>query len=205
LQSLPKAHKKKGETIAEKALAFYNQLYALERKSKHFSYDERYRYRQEHGLPVWKQFHDWLLSTATKIYDEKTRIAINYTIKHYEALTRYCEDGRLPISNIQCEHVAKTIAISRKNFLFCDTPEGAHASAKIYSIIETARANGHKYLIQRLRRLPPIRRQRPIILDRFAVRQPFQNVRHIVKDVEMVGFGTFGQAIECRDGFATAN
>jgi transposase len=159
LQSLPKTHKKKGETIAEKALVFYNQLYALERKSKHLSYDERYRYRQEHSLPVWKQFHDWLLSTATHIYDEKTRTAINYTINHYEALTRYCEDGRLPISNIQCEHVAKTIAISRKNFLFCDTPQGAHASAKIYSIIETARANGHNplnYLTVLMTELPNV-------------------------------------------------
>jgi len=65
----------------------------------------------------------------------------------------------LPISNIQCEHVAKTIAISRKNSLFCDTPEGAHASARIYSIIETARANGHNplnYLTVLMTELPNV-------------------------------------------------
>jgi hypothetical protein len=45
-----------------------------------------------------------------------TRDALAYLINHAEALQRYCDDGRLPISNIQSEHVAKTIAIARKNF-----------------------------------------------------------------------------------------
>ena len=51
--------------------------------------------------------------------------------------------GRLPISNIKAEHVAKTIAIARKNFLFADTEAGAEATARAFSVIESARANGH--------------------------------------------------------------
>jgi hypothetical protein len=70
-----------------------------------------------------------------------------------------CNDGRLPISNIQSEHVAKTIAIARKNFLFADTAAGAASSGRIFSLIETARANGHhpqRYLSVLLTELPNV-------------------------------------------------
>lgn len=72
---------------------------------------------------------------------------------------RYLEDGRLPISNIHTEHVAKTIALARKNFLFADTPAGAEASARAYSLLETAKANGHhpqRYLSVLFTELPNI-------------------------------------------------
>ena len=61
------------------------------------------------------------------------------------------------MSNIQSEHVAKTIALARKNFLFADTIAGAEASGRVFSLIETARANGHnpqKYLSVLLAELP---------------------------------------------------
>ena len=63
----------------------------------------------------------------------------------------------MPISNILAEHVAKAIAVPRKNFLFADTPAGADASARIYSLLETAKANGHhpqRYLAVLLTELP---------------------------------------------------
>ena len=84
-------------------------------------------------------------------------MALDYLLNHEEGLRRYGEDGRLPISNIASEHVAKTIAVPRRNFLFADTPAGASASALIYSLIETARANGHeprRYLTVVLAELP---------------------------------------------------
>ena len=148
-----------GDTVAAIGLAYYKRLYQIERESKDQTADKRKQYRQEHSIPTWKAFHDWLLSVSGTVYDEKTQTAVNYTLKYYDALTRYCEDGRLPISNIRCEHVAKTIAIPRKNFLFCDTPQGAHASARIYSIIETAKACGHnplKYLTVLFTELPNV-------------------------------------------------
>ena len=85
--------------------------------------------------------------------------ALSYLIKHATELQTYCTDGRLPISNIQSEHVAKTIAIARKNFMFSDTVAGAEASARVFSLIETARANGHnpqRYLSVLLTELPNI-------------------------------------------------
>jgi len=83
--------------------------------------------------------------------------ALEYLIRHEIGLRRYCEDGRLPISNIQSEHVVKTVAVARGDFLFADTPAGATASALIYSVLETAKANGQnvlKYLTVVLEALP---------------------------------------------------
>ena len=74
---------------------------------------------------------------------QRTRQALAYLIGHAQELRRYCDDGRLPISNIQSEHVAETIAVARKNFLFADTPAGATSSAMFYSLLESAKANGH--------------------------------------------------------------
>lgn len=76
-----------------------------------------------------------------------------------QGLREYSNDGRRPISNIQSEHIAKTIAIARKNMLFADTPSGAHASAMLFSMIETAKANGHNshhYLSVLLSELPSV-------------------------------------------------
>jgi len=66
----------------------------------------------------------------------------------------------LPISNIQSEHVAKTIAIARKNFIFADTVAGAESSGRVFSLIETARVNNHnpqKYLSVLLAKLPNVK------------------------------------------------
>ena len=70
---------------------------------------------------------------------------------------RYLKDSRIPISNIKAEHVAKAVAVPRKNFLFCDTTAGAHASALCFSMIETAKLHGHhvhQYLTVLLSELP---------------------------------------------------
>ena len=145
-------------SIARQALSRYRKLYRLEREIKHLPPEERKRRRQTDAVGVWTEFIEW----ATKLYTEgvshgRTSDALAYLLNHQKGLQEYCNDGRLPISNIQSEHVAKTIAISRKNFLFSYTPSGAEASARIFSVIETARANGHnphRYLSVLLTELP---------------------------------------------------
>jgi len=122
------------------------------------SADQKKQRRQAKAVPIWNEFIAW----ATKIQqqgvvDEKTRDALSYLLNHHKGLREYCNDGRLPISNIQSEHVAKTIAIARKNMLFADTPAGARSSAMLFSMIETAKANNHNphhYLSALLTELP---------------------------------------------------
>ena len=72
-------------------------------------------------------------------------------------LTRYTERGDLPIDNNRCENAIRPFVIGRKAWLFSDTPAGAHASAVIYSLVQTAKANGvepYAWLRQVLRELP---------------------------------------------------
>ena len=146
------------EIIAARALLWYQCLYDIEDEIKDLSAQGKYDIRQNKAVSLWEQFIAW----ASRLMDEgvqhqPTRSALKYLLNHQVELQRYCDDGRLPISNIKAEHTVKTIAIPRKNFLFSDTKDGAKSSALIYSVIETARANGHdphKYLTVLLTELP---------------------------------------------------
>ena len=156
----PKAKEKAKGWVASKAIAFYKQLYRLEKGLKHLPPPQRHAARQERAVPLWDEFLNWAKEVqALGVAHAGTREALAYLINHAEGLRRYCDDGRLPISNIQAEHVAKAIAVPRKNFLFADTPAGATASAQIYSLLETAKANKHhpqRYLSVLLTELPNI-------------------------------------------------
>jgi len=130
--------------IATRALAWYKPLYALEKQIKELDADEKYQHRQARALPHWREFLAWTQKLINDgVQHDATREALQYVLNQAEGLMRYCEDGRLPISNIKAEHVAKTIAVARKNFLFADTPAGAKASAMTYSVLETAKLHGH--------------------------------------------------------------
>ncbi len=145
-------NKKKGsseEWVATKAVAFYKQLYKIEKKIRELKLppDQCLEKRQREALPIWDTFMEWAKQVQTLgVRHAKTSGALNYLIKHEAGLRRYCIDGRLPISNILTEHVAKTVALARKNFMFADTPAGATSSALIYSILESAKANNHNPL-----------------------------------------------------------
>ena len=147
-------------SIAAKAIGFYKKLYRVEREAGQakLTPTQRHHRRRSRAVPVWNAFVAWARGVHEGgVRDRGTRMALEYLLRHEEGLRRYCEDGRLPISNIASEHVAKTIAVPRRNFLFADTPAGATASALIYSSIETARANGHeprRYLTVVLAELP---------------------------------------------------
>ena len=124
------------EWVATKAIAFYKQLYKLEKEIRELPPQYRLEKRQREAVPIWDTFMAWAKQVQTLgVRHAKTRTALNYLIKHEAGLRRYCDDGRLPISNILTEHVAKTVALARKNFMFADTPAGAASSALIYSIL----------------------------------------------------------------------
>lgn len=145
-------------SVARTAMDWYGKLYRIEAQTKHLEPDERHAIRQSQAVPIWDKFIAWASKVLTEgVAHGRTTEALSYLLKHQEGLRAYCLDGRLPISNIKSEHVAKTIAVMRKNFLFSDTPSGATASARIFSVIETARANNHnpyQYLSVLLTELP---------------------------------------------------
>ena len=69
-------------------------------------------------------------------------LAVQYSRNQWPKLVRFLEDGRVELDNNRAERSIKPFVIGRKNWLFCNTPRGARASATIYSIIESAKENG---------------------------------------------------------------
>ena len=131
--------------LAPQALLIIRKLYTLEKLARDakMTPDERHRMRQEKAKPIWDDLRAWLdkhLGTAPP--QSLTGKAMSYLAADWPRLIRYLDDGRVEISNVLCENAIRPFVIGRKNWLFSDTPAGAHASAKLYSIIETAKANG---------------------------------------------------------------
>jgi transposase len=75
------------------------------------------------------------------VEDSLTWKAVHYTLNQWDTLVGYCKDGQLHISNDLVENAIRPFAVGRRNWLFADTPRGARASASVYSLIETAKAN----------------------------------------------------------------
>ncbi|MCU7933768.1 MAG: transposase [Candidatus Thiodiazotropha sp. (ex Dulcina madagascariensis)] len=99
----------------------------------------------------------WLETNSRRVpKDSLTWKAINYTLNQWDLLIGYCRDGRLHISNALAENAIRPFAVGRRNWLFADTSRGAKASATVYSLIETAKANGlepYDYLHQVLKHI----------------------------------------------------
>jgi transposase len=70
--------------------------------------------------------------------------AIQYALNNWEKLIVYIEDGRLGPDNNVAENAIRPFVVGRKNWLFAGTPKGAEASATFFTLIETAKANGHE-------------------------------------------------------------
>jgi len=143
---------------ADVALTMINKLYSIERGLKEMTDDQRFAGRQEQSLPVLSQLKNWLEKTQPQVTAQSALgKAVNYLASNWSRLERYIEAGFLPIDNNAAERAIKPFVIGRKAWLFSDTPKGAAASAQIYSLVETAKANGQEpytWLRHVLERLP---------------------------------------------------
>jgi transposase len=129
---------------ADKALKYIKKLYRLERiaREKDYSPDEIYRMRQDEAKPILDDFEKWL--SKKKLHTPPKGLlgkAITYTMNQWHRLIGYIENGHLTIDNNMAENSIRPFVIGRKNFLFSGTPKGAEASALLYSLVETAKAN----------------------------------------------------------------
>ncbi len=125
---------------AEIGLLYCNKLFYLEREMKELDSDIRKQKRLETETSIWDQFWSWL-DTLHPTGGSKLGKAVKYAQNHRDTLMNYLKDGRCEISNNRAERKAKSYAIGRKAFLFHTSAAGAGASAVMYSIVETAKAN----------------------------------------------------------------
>lgn len=143
---------------ADLAISLIGKLYAVERRIQHLDPDTRHRLRQSDSVPLLQTLRDWLDNTLhTTLPKGLLGKALAYLDKNWSRLTVYVEDGRLSIDNNLAENAIRPFVVGRKNWLFSASVAGAKASANLYSLIETAKANGlepYVYLRHVFARLP---------------------------------------------------
>lgn len=143
---------------ADEALALIGKLYGVERQYKDAKSDDRLLARQRSSVPILAELHAWMHKCLPLVTPKSALgTALTYMSHLWPQLTRYTERGDLPIDNNRCENAIRPFVMGRKAWLFSDTPAGAHASAVIYSLVQTAKANGvepYAWLRRVLRDLP---------------------------------------------------
>jgi len=143
---------------ADEAVRLIGRLYQIERDCKLVTDAQRLLMRQQHSIPALNALHEWMTKTLPGVAPSSALgKALGYMKKYWSRLTRYTERGDLPIDNNPCENAIRPFVVGRKGWLFSDTQAGAHASATIYSLVQTAKANGvepYSWLRRVLRDLP---------------------------------------------------
>jgi transposase len=128
---------------ADVVLTLIQKLYGVESRIKDKSVDEKYITRQSVSLPILNKLKIWVEQNQPNLVGNSKLIdAVKYLANQWHKLIRYIDDGRLSIDNNRAERAVKPFVIGRKNWLFSQTANGAHASATLYSIVETAKVNG---------------------------------------------------------------
>jgi transposase len=143
---------------ATRMVALIGKLYHVEAKAKETSPDVRLRMRHEHSVPILDRIEALLVDTLPTVAPQSPLgKALHYLQSQWPKLVRFLEDARYPLDNNAAENAIRPFVIGRKNWLFADTVKGAQASANLYSLIETAKANGiepYRYLAHVFRALP---------------------------------------------------
>lgn len=136
-------HQAQAGPLTAEALQRIGLLYAIEDDVRGQPAAVRATARQARAGPRLDAFRDWLQATLTQV-SKKSALAeaIRYALARWEALTRYCADGRLEIDNNAAERALRSVALGRKNDLFAGSDAGGERAAAIYTLIGTAKLNG---------------------------------------------------------------
>ena len=130
---------------AHEALAYYRQLYELERAAQRnaFTDGQRWQMRQDLAVPILNRFEHWLEGQRAEVLPKSPLgEAVSYALNNWSALVRYTEAGFLAIDNNAAEREMKRIAIGRKNWLFFGSPQGGHTAAVLLSLTSTCQRLG---------------------------------------------------------------
>ena len=144
LKSLPK--EVLNRSPARVGLNYCDKLFQMESDfaEQELSFRERYQARLDRSKPIAEEFFTWAKAEYEKNPVPKSMLgaALTYAVRQESWLMNVFLDGRLELSNNRAERAVRPFAVGRKNWLFSNTPRGADASAAVYSIVETAKANG---------------------------------------------------------------
>ena len=154
LEAMPEGADAKTCKAAE-GYEFCNRLFELERQFEGLTAEERLIQRKEKSGPILEAYWTWLYTIPRPT--GKLKDAVTYAQNQKAHLSAFLEHGEIEISNNQVENAIRPFVVGRKGWLFADTPQGAEASAIIYSLMETTKANNLRlddYLLHLLSILP---------------------------------------------------
>lgn len=145
---------------AHEALSHIGRLYTIERqlRAQHLTEDAFMQTRKDQALPVLDEFKQWLQRRSLQV-PPSTHLgkALHYALGQWEKLVRYLDSPHLTPDTNAVENAIRPFVLGRKNWMFSGSPRGAHASATLYSLIQTAKANGiepYRYLRYLFTKLP---------------------------------------------------
>ncbi len=149
-EAIPKGKEKDFTDPAVQGFLYCNKLFEYERayREKGLSYKQIYNRRLRDEKPVVEAFMAWI-DKQVPVNGSRFARAITYASNQKPYMMTYLEDGHCSLSNNMSENSIRSVTVGRRNWLFCDTTNGADASMVLYSLLETARANGlnpQKYL-----------------------------------------------------------
>ena len=146
------------KSIAYQALDRIASLYALEGDWKDLTPEKRHCRRKEYSKPLVEAYFTWVKSVdPDTVVSENTKKGVQYSINQEKYLRVFLSDGAVPIDNSACERAIRPFCVGRANWHMIDSVKGAQASAVIYSIVETAKANNlkpYEYLKHLLTEVP---------------------------------------------------
>ena len=162
-RKLFEAHQFNGSEIAGQAVALIARLYEIEREARELEPEARRLWRQQHAKPVAQTLHSWLSEQRQRLVKaDVTAKAIDYALSNWRGLTRYLDDGHVPIDNNAAENAVRPLAVGRKNWLFVGSQQAGERAAVVLSLIESAKLNGHDpwaYLKDVFERLPTLKQR----------------------------------------------
>jgi transposase len=162
-RKLFEAHQFNASPIAAQAVALIAKLYEVEREARELQPEARRLRRQQHAKPIAEALHTWLSEQRAKLAKaDVTAKAIDYALSNWPGLTRYLDDGQVPIDNNAAENAVRPLAVGRKNWLFVGSQQAGERAAVVLSLIESAKLNGHDpwaYLKDVFERLPTLKQR----------------------------------------------
>ncbi|MFE8073471.1 IS66 family transposase [Marinobacteraceae bacterium S3BR75-40.1] len=151
-------HAANKSSLTKQALEYIGKLYDIEREAKDQPPDQRRQLREKQARPIADALHQWMVAQRQKVPDGSgTAKALDYSLKRWTALTRYLEDGAVPIDNNWVENQIRPWALGRSNWLFAGSLRSGQRAAAVMTLIQSAKLNGHDpyaYLKDVLARLP---------------------------------------------------
>lgn len=141
-----------------KAIELIGMIYKEESLLKDLDAATRKAMRQGKVKKAVDSFYEYIrtIDTDDPSISNRLKDAVSYALNQEEYLRRFLDDGNIPCDNLEAERNIRNVAVGRRNWLFCNTPDGAEACMVYYSIVETAKQNGAhpyyylKYLLEKV-------------------------------------------------------